>query len=253
MKITYSILALLFIAILWTATQLPEISNDDHTITSLPWIIKTDSQGGSSVFGLNIEEASVRQAQAVFNDEAEFGIFIDNDGSQSLEAFFNYTQIAGLQARAAEARDFASEWRLRLTQLAYDRDATVTEVSADIPHETRGVLSALLHVVGAVHGLLRDPVRSGTEALDRVDELRVELAGIEVGDTVGFEDFKGLGDDAHRVPFRGVVQRVFKNGRVKIHRAFYRDASGRFNQVATAGYGRVTAFTKSLADVRRVS
>lgn len=99
MKVTYSILGLLFIAILWTATQLPEISTDDRSITTLPWIIKTDDKGGSSVFGLAIEQATVRQAQALFNDQAEFGIFLDSNGTQSLEAFFNQTRIAGLQAR----------------------------------------------------------------------------------------------------------------------------------------------------------
>jgi hypothetical protein len=99
MKITYSILALLFIAILWTWTQMPEISTNQELVTELPWIIKTDEQGGSEVFGLAIENATVRQAQQRFNDEAEFGIFLDKDGTRSLEAFFNHTYIAGLQAR----------------------------------------------------------------------------------------------------------------------------------------------------------
>jgi len=99
MKITYGILGLLFVAILITWALMPDISNDDRTITTLPWIIKTDNQGGSSVFGLEIQKATVRQAQTLFNDEAEFAIFEDKDGKRSLEAFFNYTQLAGLQAR----------------------------------------------------------------------------------------------------------------------------------------------------------
>jgi len=75
MKITYGILGLLFVAILITWALMPDISNDDRTITTLPWIIKTDNQGGSSVFGLEIQKATVRQAQTLFNDEAEFAIF----------------------------------------------------------------------------------------------------------------------------------------------------------------------------------
>ena len=82
-----------------TWTQLPEITTDQRKITRLPWIIQTDEQGGSRVFGLAIEQATAGQAQEVFNDEAEFAVFIDKDGQQSLEAFFNYTNIAGLQAR----------------------------------------------------------------------------------------------------------------------------------------------------------
>jgi hypothetical protein len=99
MKITYSILALLFIAVLVTWTQLPEISNNDRLVTRLPWLIQTDETGGSRVFGLAIGGSTARQAQETFNDEAEFAVFIDSDERRSLEAFFNYTRIAGLQAR----------------------------------------------------------------------------------------------------------------------------------------------------------
>jgi len=117
MKITYGILGLLAIAILVTWTQMPDISTDNRVITTLPWIIKTDGKGGSSVFELEMEKATVRQAQTLFNNEAEFAIFNDQDGGQSLEAFFNYAQIAGLQARitlilkttAAEIETLASQ------------------------------------------------------------------------------------------------------------------------------------------------
>ena len=99
MKHIYIILGILFIALLVTWTQLPEISTDQRKITRLPWIIQTDEQGGSRVFGLAIGKATVKQAQETFNDEAEFAVFIDQDEQLSLEAFFNYTNIAGLQAR----------------------------------------------------------------------------------------------------------------------------------------------------------
>jgi hypothetical protein len=123
MKITYSILALLFIAILWTWTQMPEISTNQELVTELPWIIKTDEQGGSEVFGLAIENATVRQAQQRFNDEAEFGIFLDKDGTRSLEAFFNHTYIAGLQARITLTLE-TSENELRLfAEQAIDKKA----------------------------------------------------------------------------------------------------------------------------------
>lgn len=100
MKITYSILALCIIAILITWTQLPEISRDDRRITALPWIIQTDAQGGSRVFDLDIGQSSIAQAEKVFQDTAEFGIFIESNGQQSLEAFFGQVRLAGLQARA---------------------------------------------------------------------------------------------------------------------------------------------------------
>ncbi len=99
MKITYSILGLMFIAILWTWTQMPEIKTDDRVIDQLPWIIKTDPQGGSTIFGLKLESATVRQAEDTFLDEAKFGLFQDANNQYSLEAYFNGTRIAGLLAR----------------------------------------------------------------------------------------------------------------------------------------------------------
>lgn len=123
MKITYSILALLFIAILWTWTQMPEISTNRELVTELPWIIKTDEQGGSEVFGLAIEDATVRQAQQRFNDEAEFGIFLDKDGTRSLEAFFNHTYIAGLQARITLTLKTSDEQLNLFAEQAIDKKA----------------------------------------------------------------------------------------------------------------------------------
>lgn len=121
MKITYSILALLFIAILITWTQMPRISTDDRAITSLPWIIKINEQGESSVFGLKIGTSSIKQAQDIFNDEAEFGIFEDKNGKKSLEAFFNYTRISGLQARITLTLKSTAENIQQLVSQAIDR------------------------------------------------------------------------------------------------------------------------------------
>ena len=109
MKITYSILALLFIALLWTWTQMPEITTDDRKITELPWIIRTDDQGGSSVFGLKIGAATVDQALQLFKVEPKFGIFLDTSGNRSLEAFFNNVYLAALQARITLTLDVSTQ------------------------------------------------------------------------------------------------------------------------------------------------
>lgn len=89
----------MFIAILWTWTQLPEIKTDDRIVQQLPWLIKTDNQGGSSVLGLTLEQSTAKQAETIFNDEAEFALFQDEKDNYSLEAYFNSTRIAGLLAR----------------------------------------------------------------------------------------------------------------------------------------------------------
>lgn len=123
MKHIYIILGIMFVALLVTWTQLPEIETDDRLINQLPWIIRTDNTGGSSVFGLTLEQSTVRQAEDTFNDEAEFAVFIDEDESRSLEAFFNYTRIAGLQARITLTLKTTPEELQAIASQAIDKKA----------------------------------------------------------------------------------------------------------------------------------
>lgn len=113
MKITYSILVLMFVAILWTWTQLPEIKTEGRIAQQqLPWLIKTDKQGNSSVFGLTLRQSTTRQAETVFNATARFKLQQDTAGD-TLEAHFDNIRIAGhaahitltLQASAREIQD----------------------------------------------------------------------------------------------------------------------------------------------------
>lgn len=123
MKIIYSILALLLVVILMTWSSIPDVPENDHLITSLPWIIETDNQGGSRVFGLEIGTATVRQAQILFNDEAKLAVFEDRNGKRSLEAFFNYTQIAGLQAHITLTLQATPDMLETLTSQAIEKKA----------------------------------------------------------------------------------------------------------------------------------
>jgi len=84
--------------------------------------------------------------------------------------------IASLKKRAEEASDFDSEWRLRLAQLALDRDADADQVAAHLPQETRGMLAAFIRAAQAVHGLARNASAAGQEALRKVDDLRQAVA-----------------------------------------------------------------------------
>jgi hypothetical protein len=84
--------------------------------------------------------------------------------------------ISSLKKRAAEASDFDSEWRLRLTQLALDRDAEAHQVAAHLPQETRGMLAALIGAAQAIRSLARNAAATGQDALQKVDELRQVVA-----------------------------------------------------------------------------
>ncbi|MFQ5493923.1 MAG: hypothetical protein ACE5EX_00945 [Phycisphaerae bacterium] len=86
--------------------------------------------------------------------------------------------LAELEAQADQARDFDSEWRLRLADLAFSRDAAAAEFSSSMAEGTRRILSALVRAAVAIRGAARDPSAEpvAREALTRVDDLRDVLA-----------------------------------------------------------------------------
>ncbi len=83
--------------------------------------------------------------------------------------------ISMLKTRAARSNDFDNEWRLRLVQLAFQRDAEAVEVSPDISQEARSLLTALIRAAVAVRRAVRNPLLIGEEALAGVNELREVL------------------------------------------------------------------------------
>ena len=84
--------------------------------------------------------------------------------------------VEHLETLAAEARDLDSEWQLRLVQLALSRDGGATDVSADLSGDTRSVLLGLIRLGLEIRRLVMDPLSSGEDALNRLDELQQVLA-----------------------------------------------------------------------------
>jgi len=83
--------------------------------------------------------------------------------------------VEHLKTRLATAGDATSEWRLRLTQLAFDRGTADLAVSSGLDEPTQDVLSAFLHAAVAVRAVLRDSAHHADSALQRVDQLRGKL------------------------------------------------------------------------------
>lgn len=83
--------------------------------------------------------------------------------------------LGHLESRAKGTEDVASEWRLRMTQVALDRETETPEVSRSIPEETRGLLLALVHTAAAVRDVVRTPARSSDSALEWLEQLRNRL------------------------------------------------------------------------------
>lgn len=84
--------------------------------------------------------------------------------------------ISDLKTRAAKTSDFDDEWRLRLTQLAFHRDAEAIKVSRSLSPQTQGLLAALVRTAVAVRRAVRDPLLVGERELNRVKDLQELLA-----------------------------------------------------------------------------
>ncbi|MBU0718845.1 MAG: hypothetical protein KJ749_11395 [Planctomycetes bacterium] len=84
--------------------------------------------------------------------------------------------IQQLEVQTTQAKDLDSEWQLRLTQLAHRRDTDAVDISPELSMDTRAILAGLIRLGTELRRLLGDPLATGEEALNRVDELRRHLA-----------------------------------------------------------------------------
>ena len=84
--------------------------------------------------------------------------------------------VEHLESQAQKSSDLDSEWRLRLVQLAFNRESDATEVSSDLSTAGRTALLGLIRLGLEIRRLIKDPLSSGEEALNRLEELRRVLA-----------------------------------------------------------------------------
>jgi hypothetical protein len=80
--------------------------------------------------------------------------------------------VPALQQQLEADKDFAAEWRLRMVQLALDRDSDASLVSPNLPEDSRALLTAVVGTAAAARNLIRNPMLTGEEALQQVDGLR---------------------------------------------------------------------------------
>jgi hypothetical protein len=83
--------------------------------------------------------------------------------------------LSHLSKQAVDAGDFETEWRLRLTELALNRDSRAVEVSSDLSPGARHLLLTLIRLAISVRGVAHSPLLVDEEPLRRVDELRDAL------------------------------------------------------------------------------
>ncbi len=79
--------------------------------------------------------------------------------------------IAQLRSEAQGGKSWQAEWRLRLTQLAFEQDADAGRVSSELSEPMRSILAALIGAGIAVRNSGADPIAPADEALERVEQL----------------------------------------------------------------------------------
>ena len=64
-----------------------------------PWQITRLADGGSRVFGLSLNQTTLDQARLILGNHYEEGLFVNPDGSLSLEIYFNEVTLGGLSGK----------------------------------------------------------------------------------------------------------------------------------------------------------
>lgn len=68
-------------------------------ITDLPWMVSIDEQGRSQVFGQTLGQSTLRDIVMHAGRDAELLLFLNRDGSYSLEAFMEYVNLGNIVSK----------------------------------------------------------------------------------------------------------------------------------------------------------
>ncbi len=79
--------------------QLTTESANTQPATHLPWQVDVVGNKQLSVFGLTLQESTLADAIGEFNQVGEVRLFVADDGTHSLEAYFDNIRLDGIMAR----------------------------------------------------------------------------------------------------------------------------------------------------------
>lgn len=71
----------------------------DTVITDLPWLVSIDAQGRSNIFGQTLGKSTLRDIVMHAGRSAEIRLFLNRDGSYSLEAFMEYVNLGNIVSK----------------------------------------------------------------------------------------------------------------------------------------------------------
>lgn len=142
-KIILYVLGAVALGFIGIMMMMPE--DRDDSVVRLPWLVSTDAQGRTQVFGFTIGLTTLADIRVAFGEEGKINLFShpDREKKYSVEAYFDQMYLNGLRA------DFVITVDADQTALAamYERGLRISQLGSGgkkvkLTPEDIGILSA---------------------------------------------------------------------------------------------------------------
>ena len=123
-KIPLVILAIVLVVI--TVAILIPGGRQADTNPKLPWQIEVQADGSTQVFGLTLEQSTLRQATDLLGQDPTLSLFRSPEGEIAVEAYFQRASLSGLRA------DFIFTLKLddQTAEQIYNRGARISQLGS---------------------------------------------------------------------------------------------------------------------------
>jgi hypothetical protein len=97
-KIILTTLAAAALGFIGIMLLLPLLPNDRAGVRLYPWDVSRDAAGQTRVFGLGIGESTLADVRSLLAEEGKLNLFVNPDGSHSVEVYFDDIILSNLRA-----------------------------------------------------------------------------------------------------------------------------------------------------------
>jgi hypothetical protein len=125
-KIILSVLASALLGFIGIWLLLSIIPDQRAGVRLYPWEVSRDSAGRTRVFDLSIGDSTLADAQALLGEDGEVNLFVNPDGSHSVEVYFDDIYLSNIRADWILTLDLEPE---RLAAM-YDRGLRVSKTGS---------------------------------------------------------------------------------------------------------------------------
>jgi hypothetical protein len=94
-----SLLIAVAVIVLFVMNHLNNTPDRNEVITDLPWLVNSDEQGRSIIFGQTLGKSTLHDLVMYAGRDAEIRLFQNRDGSYSLEALLEYVNLGNIVSK----------------------------------------------------------------------------------------------------------------------------------------------------------